>query len=128
MSEKSKTILIADDEPDVRSYLCTLLRDNGYIVLEATNGREAYDIATSKHPDLVSLDISMPEESGTRAFRDIQDNESTKDIPVIIVTGIDSRYKKFIHTRKQVAPPAGYFEKPINREEFLGKVKEILKN
>lgn len=127
MADKlNKTILIADDEPDVRTYLQTLLEDNGFDVILAENGKEAVEKAASDKPDLVTLDITMPEESGSKALKELQVNEATKNIPIIIVTGVDSRYKNFIHTRKSVDPPQGYFEKPIDREEFLGKIKELL--
>ncbi|MDA3843966.1 MAG: response regulator [Candidatus Kapabacteria bacterium] len=123
----SKTILIADDEPDVRSYMTVLLKDNGYNIILAENGREAFEKAVSEKPDLISLDISMPEESGTKAFKDLQENEVTKDIPVIIVSGVDPRYEAFLSKRKLIKPPSGYFEKPIDREEFLKKVEELTK-
>ncbi len=127
MSENNtKKILIADDEPDVRVYLSTLLEDNGYEVLLAANGKEAVALAIEKKPDLILMDISMPEESGSRAFKEIQDNPATKDIPVVIVTGIDHAYKNFIHSRRTVKPPAGYFEKPIDRDLFISKIHEFL--
>jgi CheY-like chemotaxis protein len=68
----------------------------------------------------------MPEESGVRAFRNIQETEETKDIPVIIVTGVSLDFKKFIHTRKNIRPPAGYMEKPIDTSELLAKINDAL--
>jgi CheY-like chemotaxis protein len=70
----------------------------------------------------------MPEESGVKALREIQENQVTKDIPVIIVTGVSIDFKRFIETRKQVHPPEGYFEKPIDRDKLLAKVKELIKD
>jgi CheY-like chemotaxis protein len=70
----------------------------------------------------------MPEESGVRALRDLQTNDATKNIPVIIVSGVSLDFKKFIETRKQVHPPEGYFEKPVDRNKLLEKVQELLKN
>jgi len=123
---KSKTILIVDDEPDVRAYMSVLLKDEGYNVIIAENGREAVEKAIAEKPALISLDISMPEESGTRALRDLQENDVTKNIPVIIVSGVDPRYENFLSKRTKVATPAGYFEKPIDREAFLKKVNELI--
>jgi CheY-like chemotaxis protein len=123
----SKKILIVDDEPDVVTYLATFLQDNGFTTVTASNGKEAFDQAVAEKPDLITLDITMPNESGVRAFRNLQEDDRTKNIPVIIITGVATEFKQFISSRKQVDPPTAYYEKPIDREEFLGKVKEILK-
>jgi CheY-like chemotaxis protein len=125
MAER-KRILIVEDEPDEVSYLTALLEDNGFAVMTAVNGRDGFEKAKSEHPDLVTLDISMPEESGVRMFRDLQTDPATSDIPVIIITGISHDFKHFIETRRQVRPPAGYFDKPPDREQLLAKIREIL--
>ena len=122
----NKKILIVDDEEDVVSYLQTIFIDNGFEVVKAYNGTEARNMAESEKPDLITLDITMPEESGVKAYRDLQENDTTKNIPIIIITGIDPEFKKFISSRKQVKPPEAYFEKPIDRDELLNKVNEIL--
>jgi CheY-like chemotaxis protein len=122
----AKTVLIVDDEPDVVTYLRTLLEDNGFGVIAAVDGKEGFDKAKFWHPDLITLDITMPEESGVRLLRNLQQDMDTSGIPIIIVTGVSHEFKRFIETRKQVRPLAGYFEKPIDREQFLAKVNEIL--
>jgi DNA-binding response OmpR family regulator len=128
MMAESKKILIIDDEEDVVTYLTTFFEDNGFRAISASDGKAGVQKAISEKPDVITLDVSMPEESGVRALRDLQSNETTKNIPVIIVTGVSSDFKKFIETRKQVHPPEGYFEKPIDRDRLLEKVKELLKN
>jgi DNA-binding response OmpR family regulator len=127
MSKTSKKILIVDDEPDMLSFLATFLQDNGFEIISAVDGKDCFEKAKKFHPDLITLDISMPEESGVKAFRNIQETEETKDIPVIIITGISKDFKKFIHTRKHVQPPIAYMEKPIDTSELLAKINEILK-
>ena len=122
----AKTILIVDDEPDVVAYLRALLEDNGFAVMVAGDGKQGFEKAKLSHPDLVTLDITMPEESGVRLLRNLQKDPDTADIPIVIVTGISHEFKRFIETRKQVRPVAGYFEKPIDREQFLAKIHEIL--
>ena len=121
-----KKILIIDDEIDVITYLTTFFIDNGFETISANNGREGVQKAIEEKPDIITLDVSMPEESGVRALRDLQENEATKNTPVIIVTGVSLDFKRFIETRKQVHPPEGYFEKPIDRDKLLEKVKELL--
>ncbi len=120
-------ILIVDDEKDVVTYLSTFLQDNGFDTIIAFDGKECFELAKKEKPDLITLDITMPNESGVRSFRNLQESEETKDIPIIIITGVSPEFKNFISTRKQVYPPIAYFEKPINREELLEKIKEILK-
>lgn len=123
-----KKILIIDDEKDILTYLSTFFVDNGFDVITAFDGKEGVQQAILRKPDIITLDVSMPEESGVKALRELQNNESTKNTPIIIITGLASDFKRFIETRKQVHPPEGYFEKPIDRDELLVKVKELLKS
>ena len=120
-----KTILIIDDEPDVLAYLSTLLEDHGYATVLAKDGVEALAQVQKSPPDLITLDISMPEKSGVRFYREMKESEQWKKIPIIIVTGISEDFQKFISTRRQVPPPEGYLQKPINQEEMLGLVKKL---
>lgn len=121
-----RTILIVDDEPDVCAYLQAFFEDHGYRTLRALTGKEGFEKAKQERPDLITLDITMPEESGVRMFRDLQADPETASIPVIIVTGVTHDFKRFIETRKNLRPPDGYFEKPIDRQQLLAKVEEIL--
>ena len=129
-----KKILIVDDEPDVVSYLEMLLQDNGYQTLTAANGNEALEIVRREKPDLVSLDISMPEASGTRFYKELKQDPELSSTPVIIVTAVTGYggdrygYEKFISHRRMVPPPEGFFPKPIDREEFIAAVKKLLAN
>lgn len=126
MPEISKKILVVDDDPDTVSYLSLLLSENNYNILTASNGKECFEQAKSELPDLICLDITMPDESGVRAYRNLCENELTKKIPVVIVTGIAHDFKHFIETRKQIPPPAAYFEKPFDKIEFIKKIKELI--
>ena len=121
-----KKILIIDDEEDVITYLSTFFTDNDFNSISAVDGKEGVKKAIEEKPDIITLDISMPQESGVKALRELQNNEVTKNIPVILVTGVSTDIKRFIESRKQVHPPEGFFEKPINRDELLKKVKELL--
>ena len=123
-SDEKKTILVVDDEPDVTVYLQTLLEDNGYAVVVAQDGAEALEKVQQARPDLVTLDITMPEKSGVRFYRDIKENDDLKDIPIIIVTGISKDFEKFISTRKQVPPPEGYISKPIDQDKILELIQK----
>jgi CheY-like chemotaxis protein len=125
MSEQKK-ILIVEDEVDEASYLRALFEDNGFEVVTAVNGQDGFEKSKSQHPDLITLDISMPGESGVRMLRDLQGDPATTGIPVIIITGVTHDFKRFIETRRQVRPPDGYFDKPPDREQLLKKIRELL--
>lgn len=127
MADKlNKKILVIDDEPDVVTYMTAFFEDNGFDVISAPNGKIGFETAKSDKPDLITLDITMPEESGVRCYRDLLDEPATKSIPIIIVTGVTAVFKKFIETRKQVKAPDAYFEKPIDRDKLLQEVKRLL--
>jgi len=121
-----KKILVVDDEPDVVTYVTTFLRDHGFETCSAANGQEGLDKAKSERPDLITLDISMPEKSGVKMLRQLQEAPETSDIPVVVVTGVSSDFKQFISRRKHVRPPAGYVEKPIDRDELLDTMRGLL--
>ncbi|MGA2988834.1 MAG: response regulator [Candidatus Korobacteraceae bacterium] len=127
MTDKStKTILVVDDEADVLTFIRTLLEDNGFAVICAENGKEGFSQAKARRPDLILLDISMPEESGVRMYRNLRGDPQTATIPVVMLTGVSHDFKKFIETRRQVPPPEGYFDKPPDREQLLAKINELI--
>ncbi len=128
MSDEKKKILVVDDEADVVDYLKALFTDNGFDVITGSTGKEAVQLARSEHPDLITLDIMMPDQSGVRAYKEIRQDEQTAGIPILLITGYDDpNFEKFISTRKTAPPPDGFFEKPIEREAVLNKVNELLK-
>ena len=130
--KKQKKVLVIDDEADTVTYMETLLQDNGYSTLSANDGIQGMEKAKNENPDLIILDVSMPEQSGMGFYRDIKKNDKLSSIPVIFVTGVtgfggdDQAIKKFLVGRRNVPKPDGYFAKPIDRDEFIKKVNEIL--
>ena len=101
------------------------LGDQGYETLVAKDGEEAWRQIQASPPDLITLDISMPEKSGIKFYREMKADDRWKQIPIIIVTGVSEDFRKFISSRHQVPPPEGYLSKPINREEILELVKKF---
>ena len=122
----SKTILVVDDEPDVVTYLSTVLRDAGYNTLEAANGEEAMQQIGRGRPDLITLDITMPEMTGVKTYRQLKEDAALKRIPVIIVTGVAHDFKQFISSRTQIPAPEGYLEKPVKPEDLLAEVGRLV--
>ena len=121
-----KTVLVVDDDPDARDYLATVLEDDGLAVSTAKDGTEAIASLEESKPDLVSLDITMPEKSGVAVYRSIKEDDRFKDIPVIITTGVSDDFKTFISNRRQVPPPEGYINKPVDAEQFVRTVRKLL--
>lgn len=120
-----KTVLIIDDEQDVLTYLTALLEDNGFAVVTAKNGAEAMEKVKAAPPDLVTLDITMPEQSGVRFYRNMKESDQYKGIPIIIITGVSGDFERFISTRKQVPAPEGYIQKPIDNDKLLELAKKL---
>lgn len=127
-----KKILIVEDEPGLVTYLETLLQDNGYETASAADGQTAFEKVRSERPDLVTLDISIPQKSGVRFYRDLKEDSQLANIPVIVVTAVTGyggdpeEFRKFISTRKQMPPPEGFIAKPVDREELLNLIKKVL--
>ncbi len=125
MSDKKK-ILVIDDEPDIVTFLTTLLEDNGYDTVSANDGVAGLEKTKAEKPDLILLDITMPEKSGVRYYRDVREDPDLASIPVVMVTGVMKEFEKFISTRRQVPPPDGYFSKPIDDKALLEAVAKLL--
>ncbi len=128
-----KLILVIDDEPDIVTYLETLLCDNGYQTVSASNGVEAMEKVQLKKPDLITLDISMPEKSGVRFYRELKTDPQLSSIPVLIITGVtgyggdSDSFEQFLASRKQVPPPEGFIGKPLeDANALLVKIGELV--
>jgi DNA-binding response OmpR family regulator len=124
--QPGKKILVVDDEPDVVAYVGKFLEDHGFAVISANDGKQGFAKAKAELPDLIVLDIVMPKDTGVKMYRDLYEDEQTRRIPVVMLTGVMHEFKRFISTRRQVPPPAGYFEKPADLTKVLERIEEIL--
>lgn len=122
----AKTILIIDDEKDMRTYLGTLFQQAGYEIRTAANGEEGLAMALETPPDLITLDVLMPKKSGVRAYRDLRTGEATRSVPIVILTGLTQQEDLFGDELGDLARPDAMVEKPIDRENFLERVRGIL--
>ena len=122
---EAKTILVVDDELDERTWMTAFFEDNGYLTRSAVDGEDGFAQAKAG-VDLITLDITMDNQSGVRMFKNLQQAPETQDIPVIMVTGVAGEFKQFLERTRQVTSPAGYFEKPVDRDELLAKVRDLI--
>ena len=117
-----KRILIADDEPSIR-LIVTRMLDKDYIVLEATNGEEAVDIAGRERPDIILMDLMMPKMDGYTACSLIKAGQGTKMIPVIILTAIGHEFNKKFAMEMGAD---GYITKPFTSQALVDVIAPLL--
>ena len=121
----AKKVLIIDDEKDMRVYLEALFRKEGYETATAENGEDGLWLAEANRPDLITLDVLMPRKSGVKAYRGLRLSEKTKDVPIIVLTGL-TRLDDFFGDLGELPQPDALVEKPIDRDAFLKEVERLL--
>lgn len=117
-----KHILVVDDDPRMLKMLKEQLHHD-YDVGTAVNGKIAMKFLENKHTDLILLDYEMPDEKGPDVLEKIRANRSTKDVPVIFLTGVTERDKI---QKALVLQPQGYLLKPINRDKLMETITKVL--
>lgn len=126
------TILIIDDEPDIRTYFAAVLEDNGFETWDFDGGSVTADQAAALNPDLILLDIMMPQRSGISIYTDLRRCGALSNVPIILMTGIsltrdfnEQEFKRLIRERT-VSPPDKFLEKPIKKDELLATVRDFV--
>ncbi len=119
----AKKILIVEDEVHVSSYLENLFQDQGYQTLIAADSEAAWGLVQGEKPDLITLDLQMPGEHGTRLYRRLRKNEETKGIPIIVISGQNAPHRS-IKADKVVA----IVEKPFDATALAGLVQDAIGN
>ena len=114
-----KRILVVDDEKDIVEFLTQLLEDNGYEVTAAYDGVEGMEVISKEKPDLILLDLQMPEETGTGLYRKLHNKKEYKDIPVIVISGLAGNYLA-------VSKSVPVIDKPPAEQDVLEEVKKAL--
>ena len=112
---KTSTILVAEDNTDSREMMKVLLRSKGYGVIEAGDGLQAVEVALTKLPDLILLDLQLPLLDGLNVTRNLRQHPKLKGIPIVVISGYDQ------NQHRQSSFDAGcneYLLKPIDFELF----------
>lgn len=130
--EKTATVLVVDDEPDVVTYLTTLLEDHGYRTRSAGDADSAMSEMRARKPDLICIDIMMPRRSGLSLYHQVKTDPGLKDVPIIVVSAF-SRLEDFTGQKfrrlfpdESVPEPNDFIEKPVNVEHFIETVERTL--
>jgi two-component system KDP operon response regulator KdpE len=117
----SATVLIVDDEPQIRRVLRTTLTSHGYAVLEARTGDEALELIRTEQVDLILLDLNMPGRSGVETCREIR---ATGDVPIIMLTVRNTERDK---VQALDAGADDYVVKPFGSEELMARIRAALR-
>ena len=115
----TKKILIVDDDPNIISYLTDIFGDNGYETCSANGGREALEVARREKPDLITLDLEMPEEWGPRFYRRLSNDPEIMNTPVIVISGLSGN-------KYAIQKAVACISKPFDRDELLRIVKDAI--
>jgi CheY-like chemotaxis protein len=117
-----KKILVAEDDDIARQLMCMTLERQGFQVLTASDGIEAYDFALIQHPDLIITDVDMPGADGAHFVRRVRGNEELAATPIIVTTGFGTGSATFT-----LATGADAYEpKPVNPVSLLETVRRLL--
>jgi len=119
-----KTILIVEDEPKNMTLTRDLLKISGYETIEAWDGRQGVEKAKSAQPNLILMDIMMPKMDGYAACNAIKADQSTKNIPVVMLTAVGFDLNKKL--AKQMGAD-GYVTKPFSRQQLMDAISPLLR-
>jgi CheY-like chemotaxis protein len=129
---KKKTVLIVEDELDMRIFMSTLLETSGYEPIMTRDGTEGLLKAKDVRPDLIILDVMMPGEGGVQMYRQLKTDKTLCDIPVIMLSAVTRKtfahYLNMVNARlKDAIPdPDAYIEKPPEAEDLLKMTTSLI--
>jgi len=121
------TILIVEDEESLRGAIVDVLRFKNFIPLEAKNGKEGVEIALSKHPDLILLDLVMPVMDGMTAFKKIREDAWGAKVPVIILTNLSATNEQLVDDMVTHKPMHYLIKSDWKIHDVMYKIEEVLK-
>jgi two-component system response regulator VicR len=123
-SQPVKRILCVEDEPEMIDLIRLILGRRGFEVRGATGGREGLRMVREEHPDLVLLDLMMPDMDGWEVYQQMKADEKTRDIPVIVVTAKAQNIDRVLGIH--IAKVDDYITKPFSPQDLLASVEKIL--
>ncbi len=124
MTEQSNRLAYIEDEPEMIDLVRLILGRRGYTVLGAKGGREGLELVRTELPDLVLLDLMMPDMDGWDVYHQLKSDEQTRDIPVIVITAKAQNIDKVLGLR--IANVEDYITKPFRPQELIERVSSVL--
>jgi DNA-binding response OmpR family regulator len=121
--KQSKRLAYIEDEAEMIDLVRLILSRRGYTVIGANGGREGLDLVRKELPDLVLLDLMMPDMDGWDVYHQIKSEELTRDIPVIVITAKALNIDKVLGLR--IAKVEDYISKPFSPQELLERVDQV---
>lgn len=125
--KKQKTILVVEDEKSLREAIVDILKRKNFLPLEAKNGKEGVDLALSKHPELILLDLIMPEMDGMTALKKIRQDTWGEKVPIIILTNLSATSEKLVEDMVIHKPMHYLVKSDWKIHDVVDKIEEILK-
>jgi two-component system response regulator VicR len=124
MAEEKKRVLCIEDEQEMIDLIKLILERRGFEVLGAVGGKEGLEVIRREKPDLILLDLMMPEVDGWEVYRQMKADEQVKDIPVIVVTAKAQSIDKVLGLH--IAKVDDYVTKPFGPQELLKSINKVL--
>jgi two-component system response regulator VicR len=124
MAEEKKKVLCIEDEREMIDLIKLILERRGFEVLGALGGKEGLEVIRREKPDLILLDLMMPEVDGWEVYRQMKADEKLKDIPVVVVTAKAQSIDKVLGLH--IAKVDDYVTKPFGPQELLKSVDKVL--
>ena len=125
LPDRAPTIMIVDDDDDVRFMMSEVLRREGYAIIEAANATEAEEKALQQVPHLILMDLSMPGTDGMSALWNIRKHPEIAEVPVVIISAHDAFD---LRAEAAAAGCKGYLSKPLEVDELKDVVKSIIED
>ena len=123
-TKKTRTVLCIEDEQEMIDLIRLILSRRGFEVLGANGGRQGLEMVRKEHPDLVLLDLMMPDMDGWEVYQQMKADNATKDIPVVIVTAKAQSIDKVLGLH--IAKVDDYVAKPFSPQELLTSIETVL--
>lgn len=124
MNEKTKRVVCVEDEPEMIDLFKLILSRRGFEVVGANGGRAGLEAVRQQKPDIVLLDLMMPDMDGWEVYQHLKADPATKDIPVIVVTAKAQSIDKVLGLH--IAKVDDYISKPFSPQELLDSIENVL--
>jgi two-component system alkaline phosphatase synthesis response regulator PhoP len=124
----AKKILLVDDDPDLVEAVSTILESKGYAVVKAYGGVEGLKKAQTENPDLIVLDVMMPDKDGYEVCKELKADKKYRSIPVLLLTAVVSNIPttKYTHQMGRDTEADDYMDKPVEPEELVKRIETLI--